>query len=60
MSKGKFSPEGEVIAAYGAAMVAAFQVLIIGPRSQNSPRRSLAWFSENWSLLVLSGYTEQS
>jgi hypothetical protein len=26
--KGKLSPEGEVIAAYGAAMVAAFQVLI--------------------------------
>ena len=25
---GKISPEGEVIAAYGAAMVAAFQVLI--------------------------------
>jgi hypothetical protein len=25
---GKLSPEGEVIAAYGAAMVAAFQVLI--------------------------------
>jgi hypothetical protein len=25
---GKRSPEGEVIAAYGAAMVAAFQVLI--------------------------------
>ena len=25
--KGKLSPEGEVIAAYGAAMVAAFQVL---------------------------------
>jgi hypothetical protein len=28
MSKGKLTPEGEVIAAYGAAMVAAFQVLI--------------------------------
>ena len=28
MSKGKLSPEGEVIAAYGAAMVGAFQVLI--------------------------------
>jgi hypothetical protein len=28
MSKGKLSPEGEVLAAYGAAMVAAFQVLI--------------------------------
>jgi hypothetical protein len=28
MMKGKLSPEGEVIAAYGAAMVAAFQVLI--------------------------------
>lgn len=28
MSKGKLSPEGEVIAAQGAAMVAAFQVLI--------------------------------
>ena len=28
MSKGKLSPEGEVIAAYGAAMVAAFQVLL--------------------------------
>jgi hypothetical protein len=27
MPKGKLSPEGEVIAAYGAAMVAAFQVL---------------------------------
>jgi hypothetical protein len=27
MMKGKLSPEGEVIAAYGAAMVAAFQVL---------------------------------
>ena len=26
--KGKLSPEGYVIAAYGAAMVAAFQVLI--------------------------------
>jgi hypothetical protein len=26
--KGKLSPEGEVLAAYGAAMVAAFQVLI--------------------------------
>ncbi len=26
--KGKLSPEGEVSAAYGAAMVAAFQVLI--------------------------------
>ena len=26
--KKKLSPEGEVIAAYGAAMVAAFQVLI--------------------------------
>jgi hypothetical protein len=28
MSKGKLSPEGEVVAAYGAAMVVAFQVLI--------------------------------
>jgi hypothetical protein len=28
MSKGKLSPEGEVIAAYAAAMVAAFQVLL--------------------------------
>lgn len=28
MPKGKLSPEGEVIAAYGAATVAAFQVLI--------------------------------
>jgi hypothetical protein len=28
MPKGKLSPEGEVIAAYGAAMVTAFQVLI--------------------------------
>ncbi|WP_156436386.1 hypothetical protein [Bradyrhizobium pachyrhizi] len=28
MPKGKLRPEGEVIAAYGAAMVAAFQVLI--------------------------------
>jgi hypothetical protein len=28
MPKPKLSPEGEVIAAYGAAMVAAFQVLI--------------------------------
>ena len=28
MSKGKLSPEGEVTAAYGAAMVAAFQVLL--------------------------------
>jgi hypothetical protein len=28
MPKGKLSPEGEVIAAYGAAMVAAFQVPI--------------------------------
>jgi hypothetical protein len=28
MPKGKLTPEGEVIAAYGAAMVAAFQVLI--------------------------------
>ena len=28
MPKGKLTPEGEVIAAYGAAMVASFQVLI--------------------------------
>jgi hypothetical protein len=28
MPKGKLTPEGEVIAAYGAALVAAFQVLI--------------------------------
>jgi hypothetical protein len=28
MSKGKLSPEGEALAAYGAALVAAFQVLI--------------------------------
>jgi hypothetical protein len=28
MPKGKLSPEGEVITAHGAAMVAAFQVLI--------------------------------
>ena len=28
MPKSKLSPEGEVIAAYGAAMVAAFQVLV--------------------------------
>jgi hypothetical protein len=28
MTKRKLSPEGEVVAAYGAAMVAAFQVLI--------------------------------
>ena len=28
MPKGKLTPEAEVIAAYGAAMVAAFQVLI--------------------------------
>jgi hypothetical protein len=28
MPNGKLSPEGEVIAAYGAAMVAAFQVLL--------------------------------
>jgi hypothetical protein len=27
MPKGKLSPEGEVIAAYGTAMVASFQVL---------------------------------
>jgi hypothetical protein len=27
MPKGKLTPEGEIIAAYGAAMVAAFQVL---------------------------------
>jgi hypothetical protein len=27
MPKGKLTPEGEVIAAHGAAMVAAFQVL---------------------------------
>jgi hypothetical protein len=28
MPKGKLSPEGEVSAAYGAAMIAAFQVLM--------------------------------
>lgn len=28
MSNGKLTPEGEIIAAHGAAMVAAFQVLI--------------------------------
>jgi len=28
MPKGKLTPEGEVISAYGAAMVASFQVLI--------------------------------
>ena len=28
MPKGKLTPEGEVVATYGAAMVAAFQVLI--------------------------------
>ncbi|MGY4435090.1 hypothetical protein ACVWWO_007567 [Bradyrhizobium sp. F1.13.1] len=28
MSNGRLTPEGEIIAAYGAAMVAAFQVLI--------------------------------
>ena len=28
MPKGKLSPEGEVIAAYGAAMVVGFQVLL--------------------------------
>jgi hypothetical protein len=28
MQNGKFSPEGEVIAAFGVAMVAAFRVLI--------------------------------
>jgi hypothetical protein len=28
MPKGKLSPEGKVIAAYGAAMLAAFQVLV--------------------------------
>ena len=28
MPKRKLTPEGEVVAAYGAAMVAAFQVLI--------------------------------
>jgi hypothetical protein len=28
MPKAKLSPEGEVIAAYGAALVAAFQVLL--------------------------------
>jgi hypothetical protein len=28
MPKGKLSPEGEVTAAYGAAMVVAFQVLL--------------------------------
>jgi hypothetical protein len=28
MPKGKLSPESEVVAAYGAAMVAAFQVLL--------------------------------
>jgi hypothetical protein len=28
MRKPKLSPEGEVIAAYGAAMLAAFQVLV--------------------------------
>lgn len=28
MRKEKFSPEGEIIAAYGAATVAAFQVLV--------------------------------
>jgi hypothetical protein len=28
MPKPKLSPEGEIIAAYGAAMVAAFQVLV--------------------------------
>jgi hypothetical protein len=28
MPTGKLTPEGEIVAAYGAAMVAAFQVLI--------------------------------
>jgi hypothetical protein len=28
MPKGKLSPEGELITAHGAAMVAAFQILI--------------------------------
>jgi hypothetical protein len=46
MPKGKLSPNGEVIAAYGAAMVAAFQVLLncleendagsAAPRASNS------------------------
>jgi hypothetical protein len=38
MPKGKLTPEGEVIAAYGAAMVAAFQVLISCLEESNALR----------------------
>ena len=38
MPKGKLSPEGEVIAAYGAAMVAAFQVLINCLEENDAPQ----------------------
>jgi hypothetical protein len=36
MPKGKLTPEGEVIVAYGAALVAAFQVLIIAWRENDA------------------------
>jgi hypothetical protein len=50
MPKGKLSPEGEVIAAYGAAMVAAFQVLSTASRRMTRcypdsfpPRSAFIW-----------------
>jgi hypothetical protein len=38
MPKGKLSPDGEVIAAYGAATVAAFQVLINCLEENDAPQ----------------------
>ena len=50
MPKGKLSPEGEVIAAYGAAMVAAFQGLSTASKrmTQCRPDSFLTRFAYTW------------
>lgn len=47
---GKLSPEGEVIAAYGPAMVAAFQVLIncLEESERSSPDSFLTRLASTW------------
>ncbi len=54
MPKGKLSPEGEVIAAYGAAMVAAFQVLINCLEESDAEVTSLSNWANDRSTLSVS------
>src|SRR6266849_6693409 len=53
MMTGKLSPEGEAIAAYGAAMVAVFQVLINCLEENHSFAKGQVKSSSYWSLDII-------